>query len=56
MERELLFQQQVKKLNQEIDLGLGQLARGEGIPGEKVFDEIHALSQSKRENSKKKKP
>lgn len=54
MEREMLFQQQVKKLNQEIDLGLGQLARGEGISGEKVFDEIKVLSQSKRKDSKKK--
>jgi antitoxin ParD1/3/4 len=55
MEREMLFQQQIKKLNQEIDLGLKQLERGEGIPSEIVFAEIQALSKYKRQNSQKKK-
>lgn len=55
MEREVLFQQQVKKLNQEIDLGLGQLGQGEGIPGEKIFDEIQILSQNKHQDDKKQK-
>lgn len=48
METEILLQQPVKKLNQEIDLGLNQLARGEDIAGEKVFEEIQVLSKHKR--------
>lgn len=55
MEREILFQQQVKKLNQDIDLGLEQLSRGEGISGDKVFDEIKAMSKSKSDRHKNKK-
>jgi len=52
MEREILFQQQTKKLNQEIDLGLTQLVRGEGIPGQKVLEEIQTLSKNKRNKKK----
>jgi antitoxin ParD1/3/4 len=55
MEKEMLFQQQVKKLNQDIDVGLNQLDRGEGLSGEKVFDEIKAMSKSKSGRHKKNK-
>ena len=42
IEKETLFKQQVDKLNQDIALGLTQLAEGKGIEGKKGFDEIKA--------------
>lgn len=45
IEKETLFKQQVDKLNQDIALGLSQLAEGEGIEGKKVFNEIKALKK-----------
>ncbi|AIL13449.1 type II toxin-antitoxin system ParD family antitoxin [Candidatus Paracaedibacter symbiosus] len=45
IEKETLFKQQVDKLNQDIRLGLTQLAEGKGIEGKKVFDEIKALKK-----------
>ncbi|MEI8295787.1 MAG: type II toxin-antitoxin system ParD family antitoxin [Alphaproteobacteria bacterium] len=56
IEKEMLFQQQITKLNQDIDLGLQQLSLGEGIEGEKVFNEIKNLSKIKHlERNKNKK-
>ena len=45
IEKEILFKQQVDKLNQDIALGLTQLAEGKGIEGKRVFDEIKALKK-----------
>ena len=40
--------QQRELLNQQIDEGLAQLDRGEGIPGEQVFQALWEKSQKRR--------
>ena len=41
---------QLAKLRKQIALGLAQLDGGEGIPGEKVFEELRKKSQRPRRN------
>jgi len=43
---------QMAKLRKEIALGLAQLNRGEGIPGENVFSEIRQKSRRRRRGVK----
>ena len=40
--------QRIEHLQAEIVMGLEQLDRGEGIPGEHVFDEVTALLEARR--------
>jgi antitoxin ParD1/3/4 len=49
-ERETLDQQWRERLNGQIEEGLAQLDRGEGIPGEQAFRDLRDKSQSRREN------
>ncbi|HKH46189.1 MAG TPA: type II toxin-antitoxin system ParD family antitoxin [Thermoanaerobaculia bacterium] len=44
----LLDQQRRERLNQQIEEGLAQLDRGEGIPGEDVFQGLWEKSRSRR--------
>lgn len=46
MEKETYSKQQIEKLNNEINLGLSQLSMGQGIEGEKIFQEIKSLRNS----------
>src|ERR1700687_1108262 len=46
-ERDSLRQAQMAKLRKEVALGLAQLDKGEGIPGEEVFAEIQQKSRRK---------
>jgi antitoxin ParD1/3/4 len=39
MEKDTLFQQKIR-LNQDIEKGLEQLQKGQGLEGEKVFNDI----------------
>lgn len=45
IEKETLHKYQIDKLNQDISLGLSQLAQGQGIEGKTVFEEIKALKK-----------
>ena len=47
-ERDRLRQAQLTKLRKEVAIGLAQLRRGQGIPGEEVFAEIREKSRRKR--------
>ncbi|MBS0184896.1 MAG: type II toxin-antitoxin system ParD family antitoxin [Proteobacteria bacterium] len=47
MERDMLFQQQIQKLNHEIEAGLRQLQNGESISGPQVFEEIKKMSDNR---------
>lgn len=49
-ERETLEQQWQEQLNGQIEEGLAQLDRGEGIPGEQAFGALRQKSRSRREN------
>ena len=49
-ERDQQRQVQLAKLRKEIAVGLTPLRRGQVIPGEKVFSEIHEKSRRKRRN------
>jgi antitoxin ParD1/3/4 len=51
-ERDQLREVHMKKLREQIALGLAQLRRGQGIPGEKVFAEIREKSRRKRRGLK----
>jgi antitoxin ParD1/3/4 len=46
-ERDSLRQAQLTRLRKEVALGLAQLDKGEGIPGEAVFAEIRRKSRRK---------
>jgi len=39
------------EMREQIAAGLAQLERGEGIPGEHVFDELRQKSQQRRQES-----
>ncbi|MBN9413430.1 MAG: type II toxin-antitoxin system ParD family antitoxin [Candidatus Paracaedimonas acanthamoebae] len=47
IEKETLFKQQVDKLNHDIELGLSQLSKGQGIEGDQIFQEIKMLNKKK---------
>jgi antitoxin ParD1/3/4 len=47
-ERDALRQAHLDEIRQAIQQGSAQLARGEGLPGEKVFENIQAKSQARR--------
>ncbi len=47
-ERDTWRRAQMTKLRKQIAVGLNQLNRGEGIPGEKVFEEIRQKSRRRR--------
>jgi len=49
-EREALDQQWRERLNGQIEDGLAQLDRNEGIPGEQAFQALRDKSQSRRES------
>lgn len=40
IDQDLLRQEKLRDLNEQIDLGLSQLSRGEGFEGKQVFTEI----------------
>lgn len=44
---ELLQQMKLEDLRRELQLGIDQLDRGEGIPGEQVFAELRKQLQQK---------
>lgn len=46
IEKDTLFKQQTQKLNQEIELGLNQLSKGQGMEGEEIFKELKVLSKN----------
>lgn len=48
-EREILDQQRRERLDEQIDEGLSQLDRGEGIPGEQAFQDLWEKSKRRRE-------
>jgi antitoxin ParD1/3/4 len=41
----------LNEMREQIAAGLAQLKRGEGIPGEQVFDELRRKSQQRRRES-----
>lgn len=41
----------IKQLNQEIDVGLAELANGNHVSGEMVFSEIQEMSKKRRKKS-----
>jgi antitoxin ParD1/3/4 len=47
-ERDEIHEHRIAELRQEISIGLEQLRRGEGIPGEQVFEELRQRSQERR--------
>ena len=47
-ERDALRQAHLDEIRQAIQQGNAQLARGKGLPGEKVFENIRAKSQARR--------
>lgn len=47
-EREILEQHRRERLNQQIEEGLAQLDRGEGIPGDQAFQALWEKSQKRR--------
>jgi len=47
-ERDALRQAHLDEIRQAIQQGNAQLARGEGLPGEKVFENIRAQRQARR--------
>jgi antitoxin ParD1/3/4 len=49
-ERDEIHEHRVAELRREISIGLEQLRRGEGIPGEQVFEELRQRSQERRHN------
>jgi antitoxin ParD1/3/4 len=51
-ERDQLREAHMKKLREKIALGLAQLDRGQGIPGEDVFAEIRQKSRRRRRGLK----
>lgn len=48
-ERDRLREMRLQELRKEIAKGLEQLDRGEGIPGEQVFEELREKSRRLRE-------
>ena len=48
-EREILERQRRERLDEQIEQGLAQLDRGEGIPGEQAFQSLREKSRSRRE-------
>jgi antitoxin ParD1/3/4 len=51
-ERDLLRQAQRDEIRRAIKAGNDQLARGEGIPGEEVFERIRKKSRTRRQGAK----
>ncbi len=51
-ERDTIQQQRMAELKREIQVGLDQLDRGEGIPGDQVFAELKQRSQAYRRSDK----
>ena len=47
-ERDTLRQARIEEIRQAIQQGNAQLARGEGLPGEEVFEHIRTKSQARR--------
>ena len=47
-ERDTLHQARLDEMRQAIQDGNAQLARGEGLPGEQVFEHIRAKSRARR--------
>ncbi len=48
-ERSLVEAQQRVRLNEQIEKGLAQLDRGEGIPGDQVFRALREKSRKRRD-------
>ncbi len=48
-ERSVLETQRRARLNERIEEGLAQLDRGEGIPGDQVFQRLREKSRQRRE-------
>ncbi len=46
-----LQQARLDEMRQQIAAGLEQLKRGEGMPGEQVFEELRQKSQQRRQES-----
>lgn len=51
-ERDTIQQQRTAELRREIKVGLDQLNRGEGIPGDQVFADLKQRSQAHRGSNK----
>jgi hypothetical protein len=49
-QEKLLQEMKLRDLRHELQLGIDQLNRGEGIPGEKVFAEVREKLQEKGGN------
>ncbi|MBI1851114.1 MAG: type II toxin-antitoxin system ParD family antitoxin [Planctomycetes bacterium] len=52
MERESLNQSRIEQLRKDIQVGLDQLARGEGIDGEKAIARILAKTRGRRRSKR----
>jgi len=48
-ERALVENERRLRLNEQIEEGLAQLERGEGLPGTRVFEDLWAKSRRRRE-------
>jgi bifunctional DNA-binding transcriptional regulator/antitoxin component of YhaV-PrlF toxin-antitoxin module len=48
-EQDALLKERFAELRREITVGLDQLRRGEGIPGEEVFEELRQRSLERRQ-------
>jgi antitoxin ParD1/3/4 len=47
-ERDEIREHRLAELRKEVSVGLDQLRRGEGIPGEQVYEELRQRSQERR--------
>ncbi|MCP3960282.1 MAG: type II toxin-antitoxin system ParD family antitoxin [bacterium] len=47
-EREVLEERRRERLGEQIEVGLAQLNRGEGIPGKQVFEALRDKSRRRR--------
>lgn len=45
IDQDLHRQEKIRDLNEQIDLGLAQLSRGEGLQGKEVFKELRKRSK-----------
>jgi len=52
-ERDEQRQGRLEKLRAEIQVGLDQLKRGEGIPAEEVFERLHQKSKEMKKRQRK---
>lgn len=50
IERETFIGQKIQRLNKEIEVGLNQLSKGEGVEGKSVFQELRASKLTSDQN------